>query len=80
MYTSFFRFIEKAPNHSISKKNVFILNDKSSMLIHEKLVKAATKKIYDQIEPNSSANDENYKLNQDKLLESSNSDKMNKLI
>ena len=58
----------------------FIRNDKSSLLIHEKWVNAATKKIYDQIDPDINPNDENYQLNQNKLLESLNSDKMNKQI
>ena len=78
MYTSFVRIIEKALNHNISKKKVFIRNDKRSLLIHEKWVNAATKKIYDQIDPNINPNDENYQLNQNQLLESLNSDKMKK--
>ena len=80
MYTSFVRIIEKALNHNIRKKKVFIRNDKSSLLIHEKWVDAATKKIYDQIDPDINPNNENYQLNQNKLLESLNSDEMNKQI
>ena len=80
MYTSFVRIIEKALNHNISKKKVFIRDDKSSLLIHEKWVNAATKKIYDQIDHDTNPNDENYQSNQNKLLESLNSDKMNKQI
>ena len=80
MYTSFVRIIEKALNHNIRKKKVFIRNDKSSLLIHEKSIKAATEKIYDQIDPDINPNDESYQLNQNKLLESLNSDKMNKRI
>ena len=78
IYTSFVRHIEKTINHNISKKKVFIRNDKSSLLIHEKRVNAANKKIYDQIDPDINPNDENYQLNQNKLLESLNSDKINK--
>ena len=80
MYTSLVRIIEKALNQNISKKKVFIRNDKSSLLIHEKWVNAATKKIYDQIAPDINPNDKNYQLNQNKLLESLNSDKMNEQI
>ena len=80
MYTSFVRIIEKARNNNISKKKVFIRNDKSSLLTQERWINAATKKIYDQIDPDINPNDENYHLNQNKLLESLNSDEMNKHI
>ena len=77
-YTGPVRNIEKALDHNISKRKVEIRNDKSRLLIQEKSVKAATKKIYDQIDQNSNPNDENYKLNQNRLLESLNPDKMSK--
>ena len=79
-YTSFVRILEKALNHNISKKKVSTRNDKSSLLIHEKWVNAATKKIYDQIDPDVNPNDKNYQLNQNERLESLNSDKITKQI
>ena len=77
-HTGFVRNIEKEPNHNISKRKVKTRNDKSSLLIHEKSVETATEKIYDQIDPNCNANDQNYKLNQNKLLESLNADQISR--
>ena len=75
MFTILTSFIENSLRKSISKKKVFIRNDKSNLTIHQKWVSSETKRLYNKIKQDMNPNDLKYEDIQQQFIRNLNLDR-----
>ena len=74
-FTILTSFIENSLRKSISKKKVFIRNDKSNLTIHQKWVSSKTKRLYNKIKQDMNPNDLKYEDIQQQFIRNLNLDR-----
>ena len=67
--------MENSLHQSISKKKVFIRNDKSNLTIHQKWVSSETKRLYNKIKQDMNPNDLNYEDIKQQIISNLNIDR-----
>ena len=76
MFSVFVDFVENALKKSISKRQVYIRNDKNNLTIHQNWIKAETKRNFDKIQEHMNPLDSNYQKLQQIYSESLDRDRI----
>ena len=76
MFSVFVDFVENAFKKSISKRQVYIRNDKNNLTIHQNWIKAETKRNFDKIQEHMNPLDSNYQKLQQIYSESLDRDRI----